>query len=86
MFVCAGVHAVSKCYLRTNQPVTDISNVHSSASLVNALRMPTGTTSSMPCGIDRKKSETVLAQAVTLCHYVNLSPDCLRSVLSHFIG
>ena len=28
--VCAGVYAVSSCYLQTNQPVTGISNVNSS--------------------------------------------------------
>ena len=30
-FVCPGVNAVSSCYLWTNQPVTGISNFHSSA-------------------------------------------------------
>ena len=30
-FVCAGVYAVASCYVLTNQPVTDMSNVNSSA-------------------------------------------------------
>ena len=51
----AGFYAVCSGYLLANQPVTDISNVHSSAELVNVLRMPTGTAIIVPHGIDREK-------------------------------
>ena len=30
-FACASVYAVPSCYLRTSQPITDISNAHLSA-------------------------------------------------------
>ena len=38
--VCTGVYTVCSWHLRANQPVTDISNIHSSAELVNVLKCP----------------------------------------------
>ena len=47
--------AVSSCYLRTYQSVTNVRNVYSLTWLVNALRTCIGRTSMVSSGIGREK-------------------------------
>ena len=54
-FVWAGVYAVSSCYLRTYQSVTNVRNVYSLTWLMNALRTCIGRTSMVSSGIGREK-------------------------------